>query len=53
MPYVGHARRVASYVDPAHADAVVAGLLQHVIEDTDIDASEPGPGRQMRTVKTA
>jgi (p)ppGpp synthase/HD superfamily hydrolase len=40
MPYVGHVRRVASYVDPADTDAVVAALLHDVIEDTGIDAAE-------------
>ncbi|BBY19867.1 hypothetical protein MSTO_00720 [Mycobacterium stomatepiae] len=40
MPYVGHVRRVASYVDPANTDAVVAALLHDVIEDTAIDAAE-------------
>lgn len=40
MPYVGHVRRVASYVDRANTDAVVAALLHDVIEDTGIDAAE-------------
>jgi (p)ppGpp synthase/HD superfamily hydrolase len=40
MPYVGHVRRVASYVDPANTDAVVAALLHDVIEDTGIDAAK-------------
>lgn len=40
MPYIGHVRRVASYVDPANTDAVVAALLHDVIEDTGIDAAE-------------
>jgi (p)ppGpp synthase/HD superfamily hydrolase len=40
MPYVGHVRRVASYVDPANADAVVAALLHDVIEDAGISAAE-------------
>ncbi|GBG37333.1 HD domain-containing protein [Mycobacterium montefiorense] len=40
MPYVGHVRRVASYVDPANTDAVVAALLHDLIEDTGIDAAE-------------
>ncbi|MEZ0350696.1 HD domain-containing protein [Mycobacterium sp. pR1184] len=39
MPYIGHVRRVASYVDPTNTDAVVAALLHDVIEDTDIDAT--------------
>jgi (p)ppGpp synthase/HD superfamily hydrolase len=41
-PYVGHVRRVASYVDPANADAVVAALLHDTIEDTGITAAELG-----------
>jgi (p)ppGpp synthase/HD superfamily hydrolase len=40
MPYVGHVRRVASYVDPANTDAVVAALLHDVFEDTGINAAE-------------
>jgi len=40
MPYVGHVRRVASYVDPTNADAVVAALLHDVIEDSGITAAE-------------
>lgn len=40
MPYIGHVRRVASYVDPANSDAVVAALLHDVIEDTGITAAE-------------
>ena len=40
MPYVGHVRRVASYVDPADTDAVVAALLHDIIEDTGINAAE-------------
>jgi (p)ppGpp synthase/HD superfamily hydrolase len=40
MPYVGHVRRVASYVDPSNADAVVAALLHDVIEDSGITAAE-------------
>jgi (p)ppGpp synthase/HD superfamily hydrolase len=39
-PYVGHVRRVASYVDPGNTDAVVAALLHDVIEDTGITAAE-------------
>jgi hypothetical protein len=39
-PYVGHVRRVASYVDPANTDAVVAALLHDVIEDTGLTAAE-------------
>ena len=40
MPYLGHVRRVASYVNPANTDAVVAALLHDVIEDTGITAAE-------------
>ncbi|WAC93487.1 HD domain-containing protein [Mycobacterium sp. Aquia_213] len=40
MPYVGHVRRVASYVDPTNTEAVVAALLHDVIEDTGINAAE-------------
>jgi (p)ppGpp synthase/HD superfamily hydrolase len=40
MPYIGHVRRVASYVDPTNTDAVVAALLHDVIEDTNISAAE-------------
>src|ERR1700723_3702112 len=40
MPYVGHVRRVASYVDPANSDAVVAALLHDVIEDAGITAAD-------------
>ena len=40
MPYVGHVRRVASYVDPAIPAAVVAALLHDVIEDSGVTAAE-------------
>nr|BBX76220.1 hypothetical protein MFLOJ_00070 [Mycobacterium florentinum] len=40
MPYIGHVRRVASYVDPANTDAVVAALLHDVIEDTGLTAAD-------------
>jgi (p)ppGpp synthase/HD superfamily hydrolase len=40
MPYVGHVRRVASYVNPTNTDAVVAALLHDVIEDAGITAAE-------------
>ena len=40
MPYIGHVRQVASYVDPTNTDAVAAALLHDVIEDADIDAAE-------------
>lgn len=39
-PYVGHVRRVASYVDKANTDALVAGLLHDVIEDAGITAAD-------------
>jgi (p)ppGpp synthase/HD superfamily hydrolase len=39
-PYVGHVRRVASYVDQTITDAVVAALLHDVIEDSGITASD-------------
>jgi (p)ppGpp synthase/HD superfamily hydrolase len=38
-PYIGHVRRVASYVDSANIDARVAALLHDVIEDTGLTAS--------------
>jgi (p)ppGpp synthase/HD superfamily hydrolase len=40
QPYVGHVRRVASYVDPADTEARVAALLHDVIEDCGITAAE-------------
>jgi (p)ppGpp synthase/HD superfamily hydrolase len=40
MPYVGHVRRVASYVDPTNTDAEVAALLHDVIEDAGITAAD-------------
>ncbi|MGB9222732.1 HD domain-containing protein [Mycobacterium sp.] len=40
MPYVGHVRRVASYVDPSNGDAVVAALLHDVIEDAGVTAAD-------------
>jgi (p)ppGpp synthase/HD superfamily hydrolase len=40
MPYVGHVRRVASYVNPGIPAAVAAALLHDVIEDTDMTSAE-------------
>jgi (p)ppGpp synthase/HD superfamily hydrolase len=40
QPYVGHVRRVASYVDPTMSEAVVAALLHDVMEDAGITAAE-------------
>jgi (p)ppGpp synthase/HD superfamily hydrolase len=39
-PYVGHIRRVASYVDQTNTDAVVAALLHDVMEDAGITAAD-------------
>ena len=39
-PYVGHVRRVASYVDQTNTDAVVAALLHDVMEDAGITAAD-------------
>jgi (p)ppGpp synthase/HD superfamily hydrolase len=41
-PYVGHVRRVASYVDQTNTDAVVAALLHDVMEDAGITAADLG-----------
>lgn len=39
-PYVGHVRRVASYVDPDNPEARTAALLHDVMEDCGITAAE-------------
>ena len=40
QPYVGHVRRVASYVDPTNTEARVAALLHDVMEDAGITTAE-------------
>ncbi|GJO45357.1 phosphohydrolase [Mycobacterium marinum] len=40
LPYLGHVRRVAAYVDPANAEAAVAALLHDIIEDSGITAAQ-------------
>lgn len=39
-PYIGHVRRVASYVDPSDEYAIAAALLHDTIEDTPITAAD-------------
>jgi (p)ppGpp synthase/HD superfamily hydrolase len=40
QPYIGHVRRVATYVDPHDANAVAAALLHDTIEDTPITTAD-------------
>lgn len=40
LPYVGHLRRVASYVDTQDPPAVASALLHDTLEDTSLTAAE-------------
>jgi (p)ppGpp synthase/HD superfamily hydrolase len=40
MPYVGHLRRVASYVDPGDPLATITALLHDSLEDTPLTAAD-------------